>query len=281
MTGFVTIDNAITVAGLNGKLQRLNFSKLMTGVAIVNIPYSLWASTGVPAAGTSTATGVANGRACNKATVGSLDYLNDAFTGEQSYLALFGAGSAVTGTLIVCDRLADCNLGANEATAAITGLDGTARLGATTAPGDGGQLWCEATAAISAGNTFTYGFTDNLGNSVTTGNMTTSIVVVAQRSVNSQLWQTLGTGTGTTGVRAITQNTLAAPSGATGSFNACIVRPLATISIPTASQYVERDLICEIPAAPRIWDNACLFMIWVPTAVTATTLFGELRVIAG
>lgn len=281
MAGFTTVDNAITVAGLNGKLQKLNFSKLMPAAAIANVPYSLWRATGLPTAGTSTTQGVANGRACNKSTVGSFDYLNDASSGELSFLAAVGATGAAAGSLILCDRLADCNLGINEATSGITGLDGTARLGATTAPGDGGQLWCEVTTTISASSTFTYGGIDNLGNTVTTANMVAAVTTAAERSVNTQLWQNLGTATGTTGLRTITQNNLIVSGAGTGAFNACLVRPLATIPIPAANQYVERDLICEIPAMPKIYDNACLFLIWVPTATTAVTLFGEVRVIAG
>ncbi len=284
MPGFATVDAAISVAGLNGKMQRIVFSKAMAAASVIHIPHTLWKGTGTPLAGTDGTVGAANGRATSKTTVGAIDYLNDAATGELSNLASFAACSATTsgtGTLILCDRLADCNLDISQATSAITGLDATARLGATTAPGDGGQMWLEVTTVLSAAsNVVFFNGTDNLGNAaIQQPGWANTASAAVHRSVNTGLWQPLASGT--TGVRDLTNITLQVGAGATGAYNACIVRPLAYIPVPAVSQWVERDFICEIPLMSKIYDNACLFMIWVPSvnAITAT-IFGELRIIA-
>lgn len=279
MTGFATVDAAIAVAR-SGKLQRVPYSKTMAAVAVVNIPYTLWRATGYPTVGVATTKGVANGRANSKTTQGALD-INDAASGELSFLASFGSNTASTGTLILCDRMAECNLDASEANGGtIVGLDASARMAATTAPGDGGQIWCEVTTAFVGTSSITFEATDQLGTTAQAQQVITETSgAVIERSVNSQLWQ--GLAAGTTGVRALTKSNLTVAGGATGAFSACIVRPLGYITLPISGQFIERDFICELPSAPRIWDNACLFMIWIPTATTALTLFGELRIIAG
>lgn len=276
--GFSTVDQIISAISVNATMQRLCFNKTMPVNTAATTPYTMWLATGNPAVGTNTSTGRANGRSLSVSTTGGWKYSNAA--SGTMHLITLGAGtltSSHTGTLILVDRMADCALAHNEATGAITGMDASTRMAATTAPGDGGQLWCEVTSAFSAAsNTITFQATDQLGNTAQslTG-MVTTASQSANKSVNAQTWQTLATGI--TGIRALTNVTLTSGS-ATGTYVACIVRPLATIPIPAVGLYVERDFVVEMPNVPKLYDSSCLAFLWIAAAAsTAPSIFGELR----
>jgi len=279
--GFATVDTLINAASVNNTMQRLSFSKTTT-TTVANQPWSLWTGTGVPAAGTYGTNGKANGRSTDQTTVGAYKYGNAA--SGTMHLITMGSTTVTasgSGSLILVDRMADCQLSHAETTGAITGMDASTRMAATTAPGDGGMLWCEVTSVFStASNTITYQATDQLGNTAQnlTGMVTNpgAAALAANRSVNAQLWQTLASGI--TSIRALTNTTLTAGS-ATGQYAACIVRPLGIIPIVAVSQYVERDFVVEIPNIIKLYDNSCLTFIYITTvAATTPTVFGELRI---
>lgn len=277
--GFSTVDSVINAASVNGKMQRLCFNKVMPSVSVANVPHTLWKATGLWPAGTDGTLGKANGRVLTDASTGGVVYSN-AVNPATMHLISLGAApitASATGTLILCDRIADCQLAHAETTGSITGMTATSRLAATTAPGDGGQLWCEVTSAFSAAsNTITFQATDQLGNTaVSLAGMVTTASAIVGRSPNAKLWQDLVANV--TGIRALTNVTLTSGT-ATGQYNACIVKPLATIPLPAVSTYVERDLVVEIPNIPLLYDDTCFQLIFVPTAAVTATIFGELRI---
>jgi hypothetical protein len=145
-------------------------------------------------------------------------------------------------------------------------------------------LWTEVTTTfVTNTNTYVYEITDNLGNAnQATPSIAVTAAAVAGSSYNSKLWQSLPIGGSppATGARALTKVTLTGVA-ATGAYNIGIVRPLATIPLVAAAQWVERDFMCEIPGMPKIWDSACLFLIYIPVGTPTATIFGELRVVAG
>lgn len=287
MGGFSTVDGAIDNTGLHGKLQRLCFSKLMPSASVALSPHSLWRSAGIPAIGGDPSTGVANGRACSKTTAGAFTWLNDAASGEQTHLIGGGATSATastTGTLIVCDRLSDIVLVVSQATSALTGFDGTARMAATTAPGDGGQLWSDvASGAGATTETFNFTYTNELGSAgSTTQNIVSIASAASQRPIagtgQSTLW--LPIAQGDTSIRSVSNITNVATNSTLGNVNYSIVRPLGYLPLVAVSQFQERDFIVEIPNIPKIFDGACIFFIYVPGAAVTATIFGELRAAA-
>jgi hypothetical protein len=136
----------------------------------------------------------------------------------------------------------------------------------------------EVTTALSAASSsvqITY--TNELG---TASQVTPAIATVASaivgRSPTLQLWQTLVAGD--RAVRSLTA--VSSTALATGVVNGCIVRPLGYVPLIAAAQYVDRDFFVEMPSLSKIYDNACLFFIYVPTAALTATVFGELRTCA-
>lgn len=280
MAGFSSVDEVVNAWSVNGKGQRLFFNKVAAAASSAAIPQTLWTATGLPAAGAYGTQGRANGRVLTDATAGAFAYGN-AGAGESMHLTSLGASTITTngtGSFILVDRIADCLLALNDAGGSITGLDATSRLNATTAPGDGCMLWLEVQSTLGTATTLSFTYTNQLGaGSHSTGNIVSTASQATSKSINSSLWQPLQAGD--SGIRSIESVTLVAGSGS-GSYAACLVRPLAMIPIPTAEVYVERDFVVEIPNLPKLFDDSCLSLIWVPTASVTATFFGEARICA-
>ena len=278
MPGFNTQDEIVNCIG-NDLRQGLIFQKQGPASVSTGVPHSLWASSGIPVAGTNTTSGKANGRVCTSATTGAMPYGNPTAPATMHLLdwwvwtwtSSFGAGH-----LILVDRIADCQIAHNEASGNFTGLDATSRLNAATAPGSGAMIWLEVTSGLSAGsNTLNFTYTNQLGTgSRVTPNFSTVASTAAQKNpCGSVLWLPLQSGD--TGVRSIESVTLVGGT-ATGNINVCLVRPLATLPVGD-SQLVAEDFSRRLPNLERLFDSSCLSFIWVP----GTTAQGPLTGIIG
>jgi hypothetical protein len=279
MAGFSTVDAVVNALTVNLKGQRLYFHKVAQSATVANIPHSLWDANGIPIAGTYGSTGKAYGRTLTDASVGGVAFTNA--TAPATMHLLQGEFATMTtnatGTLILVDRIADCALAHGEATGSITGLSATTRLPSAGATAEACQIWCEVTSGFSAGsNTITYTYTNQNGTgSKTTPSIVTTASAVARRSINGNLWQPLASGD--TGVRSNESVTLSSGS-ATGTYCLCLVRPLGQIPINATSVASARDFIVEIPSLPRIYDDSCLSLIYVPTAAVTPTVFGTMTI---
>ena len=273
MAGFATVDSLISALSQSSKGQRLLYNKTMASVSVANVPHTLWTATGLPAAGTYGSVGKANGRTLTDVTTGGWPFTN-ASVSETMHLVRAGAApitASATGSLVLVDRISDVLLAHAEATGSITGLSATSRL----ASGEGAMIWCEVQSALSAGsNTWALSYTNQAGtNSRSTSIVTTASAIVG-RSPNAALFQPLQAGD--TGVRSIESLTLTGT--ATGQIALCLVKPLLFLPLPAVSTYVERDCVVELPSLPRIYDDACLHWIYVPTAAVTATFFGEVLI---
>lgn len=72
---------------------------------------------------------------------------------------------------------------------------------------------------------------------------------------------------GDTGVSTVASVTFSAAN--TGSGALCLVRPLLTLPLTTASVAAERDLLNQLPSLPRVIDGACLTWLYFSGAATA------------
>lgn len=83
---------------------------------------------------------------------------------------------------------------------------------------------------------------------------------------------------GDVGVRRVTQYQLSTAYGSAHAGALIICKPLATIPIVTAAVAGERSMVMQLPSLPRIYDGACLGLLFFPGAATAanTPIMGYL-----
>jgi hypothetical protein len=74
---------------------------------------------------------------------------------------------------------------------------------------------------------------------------------------------------GDVGVRRATQYQLSTAYGSAQAGALILCKPLATIPIVTAAVAGERSMVMQLPSLPRIYDGACLNLLFFPGAATA------------
>jgi len=74
---------------------------------------------------------------------------------------------------------------------------------------------------------------------------------------------------GDVGVRRVTQYALSTAYGSAQAGTLVVCKPLATVPIVTAAVAGERSMVMQLPSLPRIYDGACLGLIFFPGAATA------------
>jgi hypothetical protein len=271
------VDDIIAaLAAGNGK--RSFFNKIFPSTTVAGIPHTAWLATGIPGAGTTTATGKANGTACTSATAGALDFVNAAGGTTEYLVGVEAAPLAATGvgTIILYDRLCHVNIAHSEATGAVTGMGATTRL----ALGEGGFLFTEVTSALSAAsNTFNFTYTNQAGvGSRTTPNVATVASAVVGRSATASLIIPLQAGDG--GIRSLDSLTLVSGS-ATGNINLVIGRLLAALPLTTAGVCIGRDTVMELMQLPKLYDASCLSFLFIPNAAGTPTFVGSTQSVWG
>lgn len=283
MSGFLTV-GAVNDAGRNGVIQRMPFYKSLPSTTVARVSHTTWLSTGSPDVGTNPTTGPTNGRVCTRTTAGALNFgFGNATSPANNYLLAFGAQSSSTGTLVLCDRVADVNLSiAAVASTAITGCTATSRLDGANQSAPPYRESClmitEVTTALSAAaNTITLLYTNQDGTGSRTATITTVASAVAGRTCEVNPFVTLQAGD--VGARSIDNVTITGT--ATGNINIALVRPLAWLPLQTANVWCERDYSTEILNMDRLFDNTCLMMLWIPTAAATATFAGEIRTVEG
>ena len=263
----------------NQKGQWVPFLRIAAGTAVTLTPHTLWTATGLPGAGGNTTSGPANGRVLTSATAGALPLIDPA-PGENLYLT--GVRSYTSGpsasSLLLVDRISDCQIAHNEASGNFTGLTATSRLEAAgNGFDDGCMIWLEVTSGFSAAsNTFNFTYTNSDGTgSRVTPNFNTLASQSAGNSVIGATGMFVPLQAGDRGVRSIESFTLVAGTG-TGNFNVCLVRPL--VWVPTLLiGYIERDTAIQVVRPRRIYASSCLTFIHALGSANLPTLNGFLR----
>lgn len=271
---FAKVDDIISALA-NGNGKRSFFNKAFPSTTVAGIPHTAWLATGFPGAGTTTATGKANGTVCNSSTAGALDFTNAAGGTTQALVSFEAAPTAVAGvgSLILYDRICHCNINHNESNGSFTGMSATTRLGAS----EGGFLFLEVVSAFSAAtNTLNFGYTNQAGvGSRTTPNFTTVASSIAGRSpLASLLYVPLQAGD--TGIRSLDTVTLVSGT-ATGTMNAVIGRMLAVLPITAAGVAIGRDTVMEMMQLPKLYDNSCLSFLFIPNGAGTPTFLGSVQ----
>ena len=235
------------------------------------------ASAGAAAANT------AGGVVPTNSTAGALARTNPA-TGEAHMLNLLAATASQTGTILLCDRL--LHIQGNSGGTAIDETITTAQtINSTTLPsrcptsaiddtpattGYGVLAGVEVVTATGAGTpTLTLGYTNSDG---TAGRTATNVDPTVATSIAGTFYR-IGLQAGDVGVRSIESFTLSA-TWTSGQLNLVLYRVLAA-HVCLADGLPDRiDWLTG--GASRIYDNSCLFWIFLPRTTTSTQIGGLL-----
>lgn len=228
---------------------------------------SLWTYDGMPAGGAvPTAAAIPS-----RTTTGAIPFTAPGGSREKF---LIGASIApsVAGVFILYDRLFHIG-GLNATLTTSQTVQGTTPTPALTrnTNGAGNFAFYEIYTQIGATSaTLTMTYTDQDGN---TGQ--TSTVNIGATGFNSVTRaHRIPLAAGDSGIRAVASVQLSASTTTAGDFGITIAQPLAWIPVGAAGAAGWRDYTTGLPGVPSINPDACLALLFIPTAATAPEMFG-------
>lgn len=233
--------------------------------SVAGLPYSLWLSTGVPAAGAAPgAAGVPTA-----ATTGAPLYTNPVGP-ALAYLGGASMMGAVSGVLTIYDRLSHFS-GLNGTLATLQSVNtATITRGDTTGLNVEAFLeWYTATGATAVNATVAWTDQSNTGRS--------SVIALAATRPASFLAPITMT-SGASGVRSVQSVTLSASTLTAGNFGVTLARRLATIPI-IANTPVSLDAFAT--GLPRAYDDACLWFTFTSSTTSTGILSGAITLGSG
>lgn len=261
--------------GNSGTPDNLFFHKVprVSGVAatapIAGRGASLWTYDGMPAGGAVPTSAAIPDRT----TTGALPFTAPGGSREKW---LIGAAIApsVSGVFLLYDRLFHIGGLNGTLTTAQTVQGSTPTPALTRNTGGLGNFafWEIYTAIGTTGTTLTMTYTDQDGNTGQTS--TINIGGTGFREVTRA--QRIPLAAGDSGLRAIQQVQLTASTATAGNFGITIAQPLAWIPVGAAGVMGWRDYTTGLPGIPAIDPNACLSLLFIPSAATAPELLGSL-----
>ncbi len=243
---------------------------------------SLWPAAGFPAAGAYPGIALEAAQQ-DSATLGALPF-PDAPAGMTRHIHAAGFGfpsSGAAGLLYLLDRLL-----------VYPAIDVTSNsLQTFTNPvalpryadGEGVVAFLEVTTPLTAGTstsaTLVYVNQDGDPSSVTFASPTSG--VAPNGEIMPALKAYIPFGGADRGIRSATSFQFAGSTHAFGTASLILAKPLGVFPIPAASSYAERDLLVQVPALPRIYDDACLMAVIMSGSVITTTAFGLIETVCG
>jgi hypothetical protein len=264
--------------GNSGNPNNLYFHKVprVAGAAatapIAGRGCSLWTYDGMPAGGVVPTVAAIPDRT----TTGALPFV--AATGGRD---LHLIGTSITpltaGVYLLYDRLFHIGGLSGVSTADQTVQGSTPSPALTRNTGGAGNIaWYEIYTVIgTTPTTLTMTYTDQAGNTGQTA--TINIGGTGFREVTRA--QRIPLAAGDTGLRAIEKVKLTATTGTAGDFGITIAQPLAWIPVGAAGTAGWRDYTTGLPGIPVINPDACLALMFIPAAATATEVWGSLATV--
>lgn len=256
--------------------QRFTIGKASIANAVAGRLYSLWRATGVPTQGAIPGAAAT----CTDALTGAINLgmTNPTAPAQAAVLGL-DLNTSLQGSWILYDRLAHMGgLNGTLTTAQTVNVDvssittrgGTAGLGYS----DGVEWfleWYTDTGATAV--TATISYTDQDGNA---GNTTTVSLVATSRA--SSLYRIVPTSPDTW-IRSVQSVTLSATTAAAGSFGVTAARRLCMAHNAVVNTGVQLNFAAT--RMPRVYDDACLWLVQLCTTTSTGTVEGEVSIGAG
>lgn len=197
---------------------------------------------------------------------------------NNTYLARFsGCVGQNGGTLLLCDRLwHNGSIGITTTTAqTINSVTWPARDSDGTTNGRGVLVGVEVSVVTGVGTpSLSMSYTNSLGTASKTGANTFSTAATSAAGT----FYPLGLAAGDVGVRSIQSFTLNA-TWTSGTIHLVAYRVLASMDVPLAGVPTAIDAISG--GLPRLYDNSCPFLMYVPQATTSTSIYGTITYAQG
>lgn len=229
--------------------------------------HSLWTVAGIPGAGSNSADGAA-GAVPLDSTAGAFPFTNS----NNTYLCRFAVYSNQIGVILLYDRLWH-----NSGLSATLTTSQTVNSVALTRPDANGadaEAWWQCYGTMGAGTpTITITYTDQDGNASNTGTLQQFVTTAATNRTFP-----FGLAAGDTGVRSI-QNYQNSATMTSGTFGLIIRRYVTSLSYPVANASGYLDPIGG--GLPRVYDDACLELIWFANSTASVTIGGQLALAQG
>jgi hypothetical protein len=264
--------------GNSGNPNNLFYHKVprVAGVAatapIAGRGCSLWTYDGMPAGGAVPTVAAIP----DLTTTGAIPFT--AATGGRD-LHLIGASITPTtaGVFLLYDRLFHIGGLSGTSTAAQTVQGSPASPALTRNTGGAGNMaWYEIYTIVgTSAAVMTMNYTNQAGTSGQTS--TINIGTTGFREVTRA--QRIQLAAGDTGIRAINTVTLSTTTGTVGNFGITIAQPLAWIPVGAAGTAGWRDYTTGLPGIPVIDPDACLALMFLPSATTAPEVWGCLATV--
>jgi hypothetical protein len=251
---------------LAGMRPPISFAKAATPTLVAGKPQSLFYLGGFPGAGSAPAPGI--GGAQITTLTGQIPFINPG--AGNTYLARFLAQATVAGRLMLCDRLWH-----NSGMALTTGsqtLTGAVQIPARDADGTNAGRQVLAALEVSGATganapTCTLGYLDQDGNASTS---TLIDATAASASVGS--FFRFGLEAGDTGIRTPSTINYGGTAWASGTVHLILYRVLAELDIPYG--FAPMSLDAWQLGFPRLYDNTCPFLVFIPQTTTASSIGG-------
>jgi hypothetical protein len=204
------------------------------------------------------------------ATDGAIKFTNPGGS-LQSYLARMAMNATSVQTIIVYDRLA--HTGAITPAASTQTLTGGPTLTRPDANGADVECWIESlTASTGTASNYSIRYVDQDGNP-----SETSPVIAATTTSVAGMMQRFNLNAGDTGIRSVDQFISTGASG--GTARLVLMRRLAEFALTSANVAGIADFFSL--GAPRIYDDACIAIMYQVAATAATTFNGSLSIAQG
>lgn len=245
------------------------WAKNVTATLVAGRPTSLFALAGTPGPGTAN-TGLTGANYVSSSTVpNGIIYHADPGSGN-SYLARFVGQATQTGTLLLCDRLWDCGPAtASTSSQTITQPTLPARDANGATAGLGVQLAIEVVAATpSTAAVVSVGYTNSAGTASRTGAFIDT--PTAANAIGN--FYRIGMQAGDQGVQSV-QSVQFTTDWASGTIALVAYRVLATLEIPVSNTGNAIDALTG--GFPQLYNGVCPFLVFIPSATTASNLSGS------
>ena len=233
---------------------------------------SLWEYDGMPAKGAVPTIGSIPDRT----TQGAIPF-TAAGGGRDKHLIGASIAPLTSGVYLLYDRLFHEGGLSGTSTAAQTIQGSTPTPALTRNTGGAGNIaFYEIYTIIgTTSTTLTMTYTNQAG----TGSKTSTINIGGTGFREVTRMQRIPLAAGDSGIQAIEQIQLTATTGTAGNFGITIAQPLAWIPVGAGGTMGWRDYTTGLPGIPVIDPNACLALMFIPSAATAPELFGSLATI--